>query len=72
MALPNTLSCSELLVRSGPVGAAIEITPRSAGWRYLSFRVVRLAHGETIDVATDAQEVVIVPISGGGVRIEFG
>ena len=71
-ALPNTLSCSELRVRPGPDGAAIAITPQRACWRYLSFRVVRLAHGESIDVGIDAQEAVIVTIGGGGVRIEFG
>lgn len=70
--LPNTLSCSALRVRPGLDGGAIAITPQSAGWRYLSFRVVRLAHGESIDVGVDAQEAVVVTISGGGVRIEFG
>ena len=70
-ALPNTLSCSELRVRPGPDGGAIAITPERAGWRYLSFRVVRLADGERVDVGADAHEAVIVPISGGGVRVEF-
>jgi 5-deoxy-glucuronate isomerase len=71
-ALPNTLSCSELRVRPGQDGSALAITPGRAGWRYLSFRVVRLAEGEGIEVGSDAQEAVIVTIGGGGVGVELG
>jgi 5-deoxy-glucuronate isomerase len=64
-ALPNHLACSELHRRAGD-DQAIEVTPESAGWRYLSFRTRSLAAGETIDVGVGGQEAVVVTISGGG------
>jgi 5-deoxy-glucuronate isomerase len=49
----------------GP-GTVLEITPESVGWRYLSFRVVELAPGETIEADTGETEVAIVPLGGSG------
>ena len=50
---------------AGP-GTLLEITPASVGWRYLSFRVIRLGPGETIDADTADQEAAIVPLAGSG------
>lgn len=48
---------SELVLRSG---AWVTVTPDSAGWRYLSFRVARSSFtGET-----GPEEIAIVPLSG--------
>ena len=44
----------------------IDITPETAGWKYISFRVVRLAAGKTIEGDTATNEVVIVPLLGRG------
>lgn len=54
----------------GP-GTPLDITPASAGWRYLSFRVVALLAGETIDGDTADNEITIVPLGGSG-WFEFG
>jgi 5-deoxy-glucuronate isomerase len=45
----------------------IEITPETAGWKYLSFRVVALAAGGSEEVNTGANEAVVVPLSGKGI-----
>lgn len=42
------------------------ITPESAGWRYLSFRVVSLKPGESFAHQTDGNEVALVPLKGQG------
>jgi 5-deoxy-glucuronate isomerase len=51
--------------RPGP-GALIDITPASIGWLYLSFRVVALAAGESLDAETGDTEIAIVPLGGSG------
>ena len=54
-------------VRPGPgPGTLLEITPESAGWQYLSFRVLSLAPGETFQAETGGHEIAIVPLSGSG------
>lgn len=42
-----------------------ELTPESAGWRYLSFRVVTVRGTASLETGSD--EVVIVPLSGDAV-----
>jgi 5-deoxy-glucuronate isomerase len=49
----------------GP-GTILEITPENAGWRYLSFQVLALAPGETVEGDTGETEVAIVPLEGLG------
>lgn len=58
---------SNSLVRNaGGNGVRIDVTPESAGWRFLSFSVVNLPAGEQhSDVRAD-QETAIVPLSGSG------
>jgi 5-deoxy-glucuronate isomerase len=55
----------EHLIRpAGTTGETIVVTPQSAGWQYLSFRVIVLAAGETYTIATGAEEVAVVPLQG--------
>lgn len=42
----------------------IDVTPESAGWAYLSFKVISLKAGETYEQATDGEEVALVPLQG--------
>ena len=48
----------------------LDITPEIAGWKYISFRVVRLAEGKTLEADTASNEAVIVPLGGRG-RLSF-
>ncbi|MCB0023693.1 MAG: 5-deoxy-glucuronate isomerase [Caldilinea sp.] len=57
----------EHLIRpAGGNGETIVVTPQSAGWQYLSFRVVVLAAGERTTIQTGGEEVAIVPLQGAG------
>jgi 5-deoxy-glucuronate isomerase len=44
----------------------IDITPETAGWKYLSFRVEALDPGNSVELNTGANEVIVVPLSGKG------
>jgi 5-deoxy-glucuronate isomerase len=44
----------------------LDITPETAHWKYISFKVVRLSPNENIEADTAAEEVVIVPLVGHG------
>ena len=52
---------SELLLRSASWRA---VTPASAGWRYLSFRVETLARGEERRRDSGDEELALVPLVG--------
>ena len=70
-ALPNTLSCSELRVRPGWTGRPSRSRP--ACWLALPLLPRREAcRRRERRGGSDAQEAVIVTISGGGAGIEFG
>ncbi len=45
----------------------IDVTPETAGWKYLSFRVVALDRGSSEELGTGGNEVIIVPLSGQGI-----
>ncbi len=45
----------------------IDVTPETAGWKYLSFRVVALDQGSSEELGTAGNEVIIVPLSGQGI-----
>jgi 5-deoxy-glucuronate isomerase len=45
----------------------LAVTPQTAGWQFLSFRVVALAPGQTYDLQTGHEEVALVPLQGAGV-----
>ncbi|MCE8035923.1 5-deoxy-glucuronate isomerase [Halomonas sp. MCCC 1A11057] len=56
-----------LLVRPQPPdaqGTVLEVTPESAGWEYVGFRVHRLAPGQRIEASTEDREHCLVLLSG--------
>jgi 5-deoxy-glucuronate isomerase len=48
----------------GSHGKIHEITPQSAGWRYVGFAVYRLRPGEAVEEATGDREVILVMVEG--------
>jgi 5-deoxy-D-glucuronate isomerase len=48
----------------GSHGKVHEITPSSAGWRYVGFSLWRLRVGETVSEATGDHEVILVMVEG--------
>lgn len=71
-ALPNRLAADELHIRPGADGVSVAVDPERASWRYLSFRAVALARGETVDAGSYGQEAAVVVVGGGGVQIDVG
>ncbi len=58
-------------LRSDPEGKfLLDVSPTTAGWRYLSFKVARLDPGGVIEADTGNEEVIFVPLAGRG-RIVF-
>lgn len=59
---------ADLIVRSaaepGEDGTVLSVTPESAGWRHVGFRVVRLKPGQTFGRPTGDRECCIVLLSG--------
>ncbi len=58
---------SELLLFSNAPaedGTTVAVTPRSAGWRYVGFSVVRLLAGEERSWQSDGRELCVVVLSG--------
>jgi 5-deoxy-glucuronate isomerase len=49
----------------------LEITPKAANWRYISFKVLVLRAGKSLEADTRGEEIVLVPLAGEGV-LEFG
>src|SRR5207245_9497629 len=47
-----------------PVTQLVEVTPESAGWRYVGFEVHRLGPGESMQRSTSDREVCLVMLSG--------
>jgi len=45
-------------------GKIIEVTPKSAGWKYVGFEVYSLKLGETLTLPTNNKEVCLVLLSG--------
>ena len=45
---------------------ALDVTPQSAGWQYLSYRVVNLAAGQVYLHQTADTELALVPLTGAG------
>lgn len=48
----------------GTHGKVHDITPQSAGWRYVGFGLYRLRPGETVGEATGGNEVILVMVEG--------
>lgn len=63
----------EHLIRpNGDSRVVLDVTPESANWEYLSFKVVALKTGQTHAVQTGSTEVALVPLAGNGVFIVSG
>ncbi len=45
-------------------GVNVEVTPESAGWKYLGFKVMTLHGGETYREETEGNEAALVPLKG--------
>lgn len=56
----------------GTHGKVHEITPASAGWRYVGFSLYRLRAGETAAEATGGREVILVMVEGKAVLTAAG
>ncbi len=56
---------------SAPGGYLLNVTPQTAGWRYLSFKVARVGPGSVIEENTGHEEVMLVPLAGNG-RVKYG
>lgn len=48
----------------GTHGKVHEVTPQTAGWRYVGFGLYRLRPGDTVGEATGANEVILVMVEG--------
>lgn len=44
----------------------LDVTPQSAGWNYLSFRIVNINRAQTYFHTTGDSEIALVPLSGAG------
>jgi 5-deoxy-glucuronate isomerase len=56
---------------AGDGGDPLLITPQSAGWSFAGLRVVRLGAGQSREIGTRTEELIVLPLSGGGrVRVE--
>ncbi len=58
---------SRLIVKSqqpGPDGRVLDITPESAGWKYVGFSVWRLIDGQDLRLHDHARETCIVVLTG--------
>lgn len=61
----------ELLLRAREEDPRVEVTPATAGWRWLSFSARRLAPGKPLTADTGPDEVCLVLI-GGACEVEAG
>lgn len=54
-----------MLMNPSPSSVVVQqVTPQRAGWKYLSFQVVRLSAGQAWSFASNQDEVAFVPLSG--------
>ncbi len=63
---------NSLVSNSGGNGVRIDVTPDSAGWRFLSFANVLLGAGDSHTDTRAGQETAIVPLSGSATVIAGG
>ena len=58
------------LGRASGDGDPVVVTPASAGWALCGLRVVQLGPGEVRRLSTGADEVAVLPLSGGGLVVQ--
>jgi 5-deoxy-glucuronate isomerase len=63
-AAPNSLSPNELLIRPTAEGQ-LAVDAQRAGWRYLSFRALRLERDGHVELGARDAEIAVVTLSGG-------
>jgi 5-deoxy-glucuronate isomerase len=64
---------SRLRVRpKGPSGKVLDITPESAGWKYVGFGLYRLKAGSSVTEITGDREVILVLVEGRAKVIAAG
>lgn len=56
-------AASDRLENRGP-GCVVDVTPESAGWKYVGFRVYRLEAGQKVSALEKDREVCVVVLSG--------
>ena len=56
----------------GRHGKVHDITPQSAGWRYVGFALHRLRAGETVSEATEGREAILVMVEGRAAFVAAG
>ena len=47
-------------------GTQFDVTPKSIGWTYLDFNVIKLEKSKSFEHNSRDREVAIVPLSGSG------
>jgi 5-deoxy-glucuronate isomerase len=67
-ALPNDLPTERLRLRPDAAGS-VSVDPELAGWRYLSFRTVTIAAGESIAVGGPDHETAVLELVGGDLSV---
>lgn len=65
---PNDLPPERLRLRPDASGT-VSVDPTAAAWRYLSFRTVALADGNSIDIGAADHETAVVLVSGSDVVV---
>ena len=56
---------SPLLMKAATQGrTVVEVTPESAGWEHVGFKVIRLSDGDTESLDTEARELCLVVLTG--------
>jgi 5-deoxy-glucuronate isomerase len=53
-------------------GDLLSITPASAGWTHAALRVLRLAPGAAVELATGSFETAVLPLTAASVVVEVG
>ena len=51
-------------------GDVVVVTPESAGWELCGLRVVRIEAGGSHTIATEREELAVLPLSGGAATVE--
>jgi 5-deoxy-glucuronate isomerase len=51
-------------------GVSVKVSPEDAGWTYSGLRVLSLVPGESRTFPTRAEEMCVLPLSGGGLTVE--
>jgi 5-deoxy-glucuronate isomerase len=46
------------------LGVVLDVTPRTANWTFLSFRLIRLKPGSRLEIGSEDNELALVPLGG--------